>query len=176
VSDRTLRIVAGTWKNRRLAIVPGSRPTAERAREAFFDILGGWIVGKRVLELYAGSGAIAFESLSRGAAAAVAVDRDTRALERNRGALSAGLEVLRGTARQVARDLAGRRDRFDLVFLDPPYGAGDAIEIAELVPLLAAGGRVVRQSDADARIEASPLRETRRAAYGRNVFTFLEAP
>jgi len=176
VSERTLRIVAGTWKNRRLAIAPGSRPTAERAREAFFDILGAWIVGKRVLELYAGSGAVALESLSRGAVAAVAADRDTRALEHNRGALSAGLEVLRGTARQVARDLAGRGDRFDLVFLDPPYGAGDAIETVEVVPLLADGGRVVWQSDANARIHASPLRETRRAAYGRNVFTFLEVP
>lgn len=176
MSERTLRIVAGTWKNRRLEIAPGSRPTAERAREAFFDILGGWIAGKRVLELYAGSGAIAIESLSRGAAAAVAVDRDTRAVERNRDALSAGLEVLRGTARKVVRDLAGRGDRFDLVFLDPPYGADDAVETAELVPLLAAGGRVVWQSDADAEIGAAPLRETRRAAYGRNVFTFLEAP
>ena len=176
MTERTLRIVAGTWKNRRLAIVPGSRPTAERAREAFFDILGGWLVGKRVLELYAGSGAIALEALSRGAAAAVAADRDTRALERNRKALSASLEILRGTARQAARELAGRRARFDLVFLDPPYGAGDAIETAALVPLLAPGGRVVWQSDADAEVEVSPLRETRKAAYGRNVFTFLEAP
>jgi hypothetical protein len=55
VRERTLRIVAGAWRNRRLVIAPGSRPTAERAREAFFDILGDWIVGKRVLELYAGS-------------------------------------------------------------------------------------------------------------------------
>lgn len=176
MNERTLRIVAGTWKNRRLAIAPGSRPTAERAREAFFDILGGWIVGKTVLELYAGSGAIAFESLSRGAAAAVAVDRDTRALERNRSALSASLEILRGAARQVARDLARQPGRFDLVFLDPPYGEDDAIETAALVPLLAAGGRVVWQSDADAEVDGSPLRQTRKAAYGRNVFTFLETP
>jgi 16S rRNA G966 N2-methylase RsmD len=77
---------------------------------------------------------------------------------------------------QVARDLVRRRDRFDLVFLDPPYAEGDAIETAALVPLLSSGGRVVRQSDADAHVDASPLRVTRKAAYGRNVFTFLEAP
>lgn len=174
--ERTLRVVAGIWKNRRLVIAPGSRPTAERAREALFDILGGWIAGRRVLELYAGSGAIAIEALSRGAAAAVAVDRDTRALERNREALSAGLKILRGPARTAVDGLARNGDRFDLVFLDPPYAEEEAVPIAALAPLLAPGGRVVRQTDAGARFDASPLRMTRQAPYGRNVFTFLEAP
>jgi 16S rRNA (guanine(966)-N(2))-methyltransferase RsmD len=175
VSERTLRIVAGVWKNRRLVVAPGSRPTAERAREAFFDILGDWVPGKRFLELYAGSGAIAFEALSRGASGAVAVDRDTRALERNRDTLSAGVEILRVPARDAVRDLARRGERFDLVFLDPPYDAEDTITVAALAPLLAVGGRVVWQGDSAADIDAAPLRAVRRAAYGRNVFTFLEA-
>ena len=174
MKERTLRVVAGAWKNRRLVIAPGSRPTAERAREAFFDILGDWVVGRRILELYAGSGAIAIEALSRGASGAVAVDRDTRALVRNRDALSADVEILRGGAREAVRELARRRERFDLVFLDPPYDAEDTITTAALSPLLAAGGRVVWQNDAGAEIEAGPLRLVRRAEYGRNVFTFLE--
>jgi 16S rRNA (guanine(966)-N(2))-methyltransferase RsmD len=174
VRERTLRVIAGSWKNRRLVIAPGSRPTAERAREAFFDILGDWVVGRRILELYAGSGAVAIEALSRGASGAVAVDRDTRALERNRDALSADVEILRGPAREAVRELARRRERFDLVFLDPPYGAQDTITTAAVSPLLAAGGRVVWQRDAGAEVDAEPLRVARRAVYGRNVFTFLE--
>jgi 16S rRNA G966 N2-methylase RsmD len=103
------------------------------------------------------------------------VDRDTRALERNRATLSAGVEILRSPARAAVRDLARRGERFDLVFLDPPYDADDTVTTGALAPLLAPGGRVVWQSDSGAEIDPAPLRAVRRAAYGRNVFTFLEA-
>jgi len=175
VKERTLRIVAGVWKNRRLAVAPGSRPTSERAREAFFDILGPWISGKRMLELYAGSGAVALEALSRGAAEAVAVDRDTRALERNRRTLGARLEVVSGAVAEEVRGLVARERHFDLVFLDPPYAADDPLpNAAALATLLAPGGRIAWQTDSGVELDPSPLRIARRAAYGRNVFTFLE--
>ena len=174
MKERTLRIVAGAWKNRRLAVAPGSRPTSERAREAFFDILGPWISGKRVLELYAGSGAVAIEALSRGAVEAVAVDRETRALERNRRALNARLEVVTGAVAAEVRRLAARGRRFDLVFLDPPYADADPVPNAALAAMLAPGGRVAWQTDAGVDPDPSPLRVVRRATYGRNVFTFLE--
>jgi len=174
VKERTLRIVAGAWKNRRLAVAPGSRPTSERAREAFFDILGPWISGKRMLELYAGSGAVALEALSRGAAEALAVDRDTRALERNRRTLDARLEVVSGPVAERVRGLVAEGRHFDLVFLDPPYAADDPVPTATLAALLAPGGRIAWQTDAGVELDPSPLRIVRRAAYGRNVFTFLE--
>ena len=174
MKERSLRIVAGVWKNRRLAVAPGSRPTSERAREAFFDILGPWIRGKRMLELYAGSGAVAIEALSRGAAEAVAVDRETRALELNRRTLEAPLEVVSGAVAEAVRRLAAGGRHFDLVFLDPPYAADDPVPTSVLAALLAPGGRIAWQTDARVELDPSPLRIVRRAAYGRNVFTFLE--
>ena len=86
-----LRVIGGAWKSRRLTVAAGSRPTSDRAREALFDILGERIRGRRVLDLYAGSGAVALEALSRGAASAAAVDRDPSAAAANARALDAPL-------------------------------------------------------------------------------------
>jgi 16S rRNA (guanine(966)-N(2))-methyltransferase RsmD len=168
-----LRVVGGAWKNRRLAVVPGSRPTSERAREALFDILGDRIRGWRVLELFAGSAAIAIEALSRGAAEAVAVDRDPRAAEANARAIGAPLEVVGGDSAFAARQLARAGRRFDLVFLDPPYG-DPAPAPSDVAAVADPGGWIVWQTDAGAAAPApdgwDPVRTAR---YGRNAFTFL---
>jgi 16S rRNA (guanine(966)-N(2))-methyltransferase RsmD len=168
-----LRVIGGAWKSRRLSVAPGSRPTSDRAREAFFDILGERVRGWRVLELFAGSAAIALEALSRGAASAAAVDLDPSAAAANARALGAPLEVIRGDAAAVVRRIAAGGRVFDLVFLDPPYGT-TPVSVEDLSALTAPDGRIVWQTDAGA--EPSPpsgWKAERVARYGRNVFTFL---
>ncbi|HET7452154.1 MAG TPA: RsmD family RNA methyltransferase [Thermoanaerobaculia bacterium] len=168
-----LRVVGGIFRNRRLAVVPGSRPTSERAREALFDILGDRVRGWRVLELFAGSAAVAIEALSRGAAEAVAVDRDPRAAAANARAVGAPLEVVGEDSVCAARRLALAGRRFDLVFLDPPYGEPSP-PASDVAAVAAPDGWIVWQTDAGAAAEAPEGWEAfRTARYGRNAFTFL---
>src|SRR3954469_17472618 len=152
-----MRVIAGAFKGRTLQAPRGqrTRPTADRVREAVFSMLGP-LDGLRVLDLFAGSGAFGIEALSRGAAAAVLVERDPRALAVIRANLAA-LElaepeavVFAGPARAALRSASAGRDTYDLVFLDPPYrsapGRGRELSAA-LEPLLSGGGRVVAESD-----------------------------
>lgn len=131
-----MRIVGGKFKGRALAAPPGrhTRPTSDRAREAVFNILehAAWSLGveeRRVLDLFAGSGGLGLEAMSRGAAFALFVETDAGA----RGAIRDNIEALGlfGTTRIHRRDAtdlgvkpAGLGEPFDLVFLDPPYGKG----------------------------------------------------
>jgi 16S rRNA (guanine966-N2)-methyltransferase len=126
------------------------RPTADRVREAIFDILGNGTEGARVLDLFAGTGALGLEALSRGASSAVLVESDPRTfavLRRNVLDLGAdAAEILPMDFRAAVRVLRGRDVRFDLVFLDPPYGKGIAERAAEDLAgarLLECGGTVV---------------------------------
>jgi len=129
------RIVAGAARGRRLAVPPGdsTRPTSDRAREALFSALGSLIrawAGRRFLDLYAGSGAVGLEALSRGAAEVVLVESDAKAARTITANVAAvglpGAEVLRTTAELAVRSLgvAGGAP-FDVVFADPPYDLGD---------------------------------------------------
>jgi len=149
------RVIAGAWRGRRLTVPAGRdvRPTSDRVREALFSILGP-IDGAVVLDLFAGSGALALEALSRGAARATLVERAPgalRAIAANVAALDAG-EVADVRARDVRafvrEDASQAGGPYDLVFLDPPYrdaaGLGPQLD---LTPLLAAGARVVSESD-----------------------------
>jgi 16S rRNA (guanine(966)-N(2))-methyltransferase RsmD len=126
-----MRVIAGELKGRRLVAPRGerTRPTADQVRIALMDTLMPWIPGARVLDLFAGSGAVGLEALSRGAASATFVERDPRALD----ALRQNIDALgvRSRARWVRGDairevdrLAAAAERFALVFLDPPYDAG----------------------------------------------------
>lgn len=166
------RIVAGTARGRRLDVPPGlgTRPTSEKVRAAVFNVLGQFFEGGAVLDLYAGSGALALEALSRGCARATCVEADRRAAEvirRNAEALGwAGrVEVRHGRVEDLAPRLAGG---YALAFVDPPYAAGPEAALALLGPLLAAGGLAVAEHDAKApppdRI--GPLSLTDRRSYG----------
>jgi 16S rRNA (guanine966-N2)-methyltransferase len=146
-----VRVVAGSFKGRRLVAPRGARtrPTADRVREALFSMLGD-VEDARVLDLYAGSGALGIEALSRGAASAVFVERDARAvaaIERNLAPLDARTDVVRA---DVARFLAGAEGEYDLVFLDPPYDSASLLAgmLAERLPAVAAPhARIVTESD-----------------------------
>jgi 16S rRNA (guanine966-N2)-methyltransferase len=146
-----VRVVAGAFKGRRLQAPKGTRtrPTADRVREALFSMLGD-VTGARVLDLYAGSGALGIEALSRGAASATFVDRDPRAVAAIRGNLEAvgtQQEVRRQDAlRFLARAGAGP---FDLVFLDPPYDSAGRLEDSlseRLTRILSDHARIVTES------------------------------
>jgi 16S rRNA (guanine966-N2)-methyltransferase len=139
------RVVAGRLGGRRLAVPRGgaTRPTSDRVREALFSTLGDRVAGASVLDLYAGTGALGIEALSRGAASATFVERDRRVaavLRRNLADLGLDAEVhLAPVSRWVDALAPGRG--FDLVLCDPPYAAG-VDEVAGLLRRLAAGGHV----------------------------------
>jgi 16S rRNA (guanine(966)-N(2))-methyltransferase RsmD len=147
-----VRVTGGRLRGRRIGVPPGRavRPTADRVRESLFARLGS-LDGCHVLDLYAGSGALGIEALSRGAARAVFVERAAPAAAALRANLAAlGLEeharVLRGDAALALRRLARERARFDLALLDPPYGPGGAERALRAVAdaaVMAPGGTVV---------------------------------
>ncbi|MET9441773.1 16S rRNA (guanine(966)-N(2))-methyltransferase RsmD [Streptomyces sp. NPDC006610] len=128
------RVIAGAAGGRRLAVPPGTgtRPTSDRAREGLFStwqsLLGGPLSGERVLDLYAGSGAVGLEALSRGAGHALLVEADAKAVrtirENVRNLCLPGAEVRAGKAEQIIRT-APPAQPYDLVFLDPPYAVSD---------------------------------------------------
>jgi 16S rRNA (guanine966-N2)-methyltransferase len=144
-----MRITGGELRSRRLVAPRGdaTRPTSDRVREALFSILGGLveIEGARVLDLYAGTGALAFEALSRGAASAVLVERARPALAALRAnVLSLGLDArVRVVALEVGRaltTLAESGASFDLVLVDPPYAEVPTGGVARALAPLGGGG------------------------------------
>jgi 16S rRNA (guanine(966)-N(2))-methyltransferase RsmD len=156
-------------------------------REALFDVLGPRVRGMRVLDLFAGTGAVGLEALSRGAARAVFVEEDraaVRALRANLGALAVPRErarVVVGDARSAIALLARTELPFDLVFLDPPYASGLAARVlASLAasPVLGRGGLAVVQHAAGAPVPSSlaGFRTWRKPhRFGETTLTFLEA-
>jgi 16S rRNA (guanine966-N2)-methyltransferase len=154
-----MRVVAGAFKGRRLRVPRGTRtrPTADRVREALFSMLGD-VDGARVLDLYAGSGALGIEALSRGAASATFVDNDPRAvaaLRRNLDAVGTEAQVRRQDA---LRFLSSARGAFDLVFIDPPYDSAVRVAgpLSERLPVvLTRQARIVTESDKRAPLELS---------------------
>lgn len=121
-----LRIIGGMWRGRKLRFPPSVqiRPTPDRVRETLFNWLSSRVHGARCLDLFAGSGALGLEALSRGASLVTFVERDAAAARELRARLSEW-QVTGGQVRQMdALDFLGQTpDRFDIVFLDPPFGS-----------------------------------------------------
>ena len=141
------RVIAGTAGGRRLAVPPGNgtRPTSDRAREGLFstwEALLGNLAGARIADLYAGSGAVGLEALSRGAAHALLVEADARAAKTVRENVRTlglpGAEVRTGKAEQIVTGPAPATP-YDLVFLDPPYAVSDD-DLREILLTLRSGG------------------------------------
>ncbi|WP_406062573.1 16S rRNA (guanine(966)-N(2))-methyltransferase RsmD [Streptomyces sp. NBC_01077] len=141
------RVIAGTAGGRRLAVPPGNgtRPTSDRAREGLFstwEAFLGTLDGARVADLYAGSGAVGLEALSRGAAHALLVEAEPRAAKTIRDNITSlglpGAELRTGKAEQIVTGPAPS-DPYDLVFLDPPYAVSDE-DLREILLTLRSGG------------------------------------
>lgn len=132
MAQDAVRVIAGQWRGRKLIAPLGdaTRPTADRVREALFSMLAsrlGGFEGLRVADVFAGSGALGLEALSRGAAHCVFVERDRdalKAVKANIAALGANAEVREGSALH----LPDRAEPLDLVLMDPPYASGDGLE------------------------------------------------
>jgi 16S rRNA (guanine(966)-N(2))-methyltransferase RsmD len=131
-----IRIIGGEWRSRLIAFPESDelRPTPDRVRETLFNWLGQTMHGRTCLDLFAGSGALGFEALSRGATRVVMVEKEKQAL----AALRRNAELLNATGAQIVnRDarqfLAEDHERFDVIFVDPPYGAR---LLPDLLPLL----------------------------------------
>ncbi|MCU1348457.1 MAG: rRNA ((966)-N(2))-methyltransferase RsmD [Acidobacteria bacterium] len=178
----SLRITAGTLRGRKVSVPPRDvRPTSERARQAFFNIVSERIAGATFLDLFAGSGIFSFEALSRGAASATAIDlsrQNIAAIERN--ALQFGVPV-----RTIAADvLAGIKrlpgEVFDVIYADPPYdyaGYDDLLMTIDTDLTLAPGGLVAiehRRNTDPITVTPPGLTRTRRAEYGEVWIDFYE--
>jgi 16S rRNA (guanine966-N2)-methyltransferase len=140
--ERTLRIIAGQWRGRKFRFPEGEiRPTPDRVRETLFNWLRERIDGARCLDLYAGSGALGLEALSRGAASVVFVEQQRTVANALRELLQQWGAVGAQVACQPARDYFARSpegDRFDVVFLDPPFAASSG-ELSTSLSALASG-------------------------------------
>jgi 16S rRNA (guanine966-N2)-methyltransferase len=177
-----VRVIAGSRKGHTLLAPRGrdTRPTSDRVRENVFNLVGP-VDGARVLDLFAGSGALGIEALSRGAASAVFVEREpdaVRVIERNLDRLRlGGARVVHGDALSLLEREAAAGAEYDLVLVDPPYGMLTEIQprlARHLPPLLAADGLVVVETDARVQPDLPlPLRTSRK--YGQTRVTLFEA-
>jgi len=182
-----MRVVAGKWGGRTIHAPRGFsvRPTTDRVREAVFAILGDGVEGTVVLDLFAGTGAMAIESLSRGASGAVLVESSPAAL----GALRANLAALEAEGavclpldyREAIRRLSAKGRTFDLVFLDPPYGKGLVGRAAGLLSrsgILAPGAVVVMERASRDPEDTLPAEWMERAdrKYGDTRITLYDIP
>ena len=175
-----MRVITGSARGRRLRELPGldTRPTTDRVKEGLFSAIQFDIAGARVLDLFAGTGQLGIECLSRGAAEAVFVDSNPKAAALARENLRAAVPDARATVHQSdALDfLARTRERFDLIFLDPPYASGlleAAIKSLAAFDILKPRGIIVAESPAAAPfpVPPDPLRVGRTYRYGKIAVT-----
>ena len=170
-----LRIIAGQARGRRLRTPKGrhTRPTADRVREALFNILGHRVVGSMVLDLFAGSGAVGLEALSRGASGAVFVDNNRAALAclainlKETGFEDRG-EIIATDVRRAIFDLKSLARAFDLIYIDPPYYQDwGRVILPAVTPLLLPGGiAVLETAAADFTCEVEHLNLFSQRVYG----------
>ena len=177
-----MRIIAGKWRGRPIDAPPGpaTRPTADRVRETLFSMLAsrlGSFDELRVADLFAGSGALGLEALSRGAQSAVFVESDPKAasvIRRNADRLGADIQLLTGSALALPR-----AEPFDLIFADPPYSTGSGSAVVAAVARaawLASGGWMSVETSRDEAIEPGDLVVDATRVVGRARLTLLRRP
>jgi len=177
-----MRVIAGRFKGRRLKTPSwdGLRPTSDKLRETLFNVLAARVEGARVLDGYAGTGAIGVEALSRGAAHVTFVENDRRAaalIEQNVAACGVeGGYTIRCADVAAALDALPAADAFDLILLDPPYDIDNvSVALTAAARRVAAGGLVVLERPTRREPEApAALRRTRDVKSGDSTLTFFE--
>lgn len=174
-----VRISSGALRGRRLEVPAGIRPTEQKVREALFSIWGERLAEGVVLDLFAGSAAVAIEAISRGAFSVTVVESNRAVLEaqrRNLALLPAGsYRLLAQPVERALRELAARGEDFDLMFADPPYSwIPDAGFFAGCAALLRSGGELVveHSSRVELPLEAAELVRTDSRRYGESALTF----
>ncbi len=185
-----MRVIAGSAKKRLLKVPPGwkGRPTADRVKEAIFNILGNLVIDSNFLDLFAGTGNVGIEALSRGARRAVFVEKDPRAA----GTIVQNLRLsgLDSGSRVIAKDVFRALDElakeekirgqsFNIVFLDPPYGRGFEVPVIGKVldlALLTPGGLIIAESSKRENLpdQISGLPLVRQERYGDTLISFYK--
>lgn len=177
-----MRIIAGKWRGRALEVPPGltTRPTADRVREALFSMLAsrlGNFEDLRIADIFAGSGALGFEALSRGAAHVTFIESDPKAtdsIRRNADRLGATAQIMTGSALRLPRS-----EPFDLIFADPPYGGGlgsAVVAAVENAGWLASGGWMSVETSRSESLEPGGLAMETIREIGRARLTLMRRP
>lgn len=181
-----MRIVAGDFGGRRLKAVPGmqTRPTTDKIKESLFNIIGPYFDGGRSLDLFAGSGGLSIEAVSRGVAQAVLIDRQYQAIKTIKDNVAVTkaperFEIIKGDAKRVLEQLAVKNERFDWVFLDPPYAKQQIIkdiDKCQELKLLNPGCHIICETDANADLpdELPGFKLVRRQTYGITHLTIYQ--
>lgn len=177
-----LRIISGTRRGRKLFEFDGMdiRPTTDRVRESLFNLIQDYIAEARVLDLFGGSGALSFEALSRGAKSVVICDIDKRSLELiKKNAVALRFEDKVTVVAQAAEQYTkGTREKFDVIFLDPPYNKGYISPILSAITqgdILSDNGIIVLESDnTDEHGEVYGLDILKQRKYGRTYITIYK--
>lgn len=176
-----MRVIAGEWRGRKLAAPAGqsTRPTADRTRESLFSMLAsrlGDFAELRVADLYAGSGALGIEALSRGAAHATFIENDAAAVKALRANLAALDAAARGDVRALSATVLPAGPTFDLILADPPYapGSGDAVVTAVAsASWLAPGGWLAIETHKGEPVAPGPYDKVLERDIGRARITLL---
>ena len=172
-----MRILSGTFKNRTLSSPKGgkTRPTSSKMRASVFNILQGLVEGADFLDVFAGSGAMGLEALSRGAASATFIERDAQAarcIRQNLKTLGINGKILQRDASLALKQLD---KKYDIIYIDPPYD----LEITPLLKLLPSlikdGGSILVEQSSRVELDVSPLTLENKRTYGDSVLYFLSA-
>jgi 16S rRNA (guanine966-N2)-methyltransferase len=183
-----MRVISGEFRGRRLKAVPGdkTRPTTDKVKESMFNVIGPYFEGGLALDLFAGTGGLGIESLSRGMDKCVFIEQNIKALQtvrENVQALGIGrdrAEIYKNDAKKALEVLAGRNLRFDLVFLDPPYHLTGLYEevITKMLEqnLLADHAYIVAEHSTDFNLpdEFGSAKRWRHAQYGDIAVSYYE--
>lgn len=173
-----MRVISGTRKGRTLKAVPGqsTRPTTDKVKESIFNMIGPYFDGGWALDLFAGSGGLGIEALSRGFDHCIFVDRDMKAIQTIKGnlnqlELSDQSEVFRNEAKRALAAVVKREEFFQAIFLDPPYKDQQLKALLDMIDehaLLTDGGVIVCEHDKDVTLpeEAGQLYISRQELYG----------